>query len=472
MDNFDDSSLDWKEVLKRYQLFKNKKNIYFTEDEIESLVLYLQALGRSKDALSFIEWGISQYPYAVGIRIDKANILISSKKIKEAFFVLQQVYNLRQDSIDFYILTSEIYLIKEEYAKALEVFTTSLSIFKTDKEEFSDLLSYYVDLFSTYEKFDILLDGFCKVLDQPSLVNEEIMFTFAVFVEKTKRYKESIPYYQQFIDKHPFNSSTWFNLANAYQQLKLYEKAIDTYLYAIAIEDEFELAYIELSVCYIKIRQYHQASIYLDHLVNECKLKDIELLKKLAYCQYKNKEYGKAIKNYLQVLQLDSSDHATLFQLAQIEYKGEQYQKAYYYIKEAIAIFPKKGAYYYLCGQCFLKLNNLQDALKYFSQATVYKTKQSKYWESFLIQLLQTESFQQAKETATTAIFYTQRSYFVYFLIIAFWELNQKKKALEMMNHILPISYKESKNLKKLLPLLPIQEELKLLITSNIEKYL
>lgn len=471
MDNFDDS-LDWKDVLKRYHIFINKKSVYFTEEEIEALVQYLHGLRKSEDALSIIDWGITQYPYTIEIRIEKADILIGLERIDEALVVLQKVYQLTQNNIDFYVLTSEIYLMLEEYQKALEIFNISLSVFKDDEEDFFDLLYAYVDLFSDYEKFDTLFECLCKVLNEPSLVNEEIMFTFAVFVEKTKRYKDSIPYYQRFIDKQPFNLSTWFNLANAYQQLKLYEKAIDAYLYALAIQGEFELVHRQLAICYIKIRQYHEASIYLDYLVNERKFEDIDLLKKLAYCHYKTKAYTKATIYYIKALQIDNSDHNILFQLAQIEYRGGQYQKAYYYIKEAIQIAPQKAEYYYLCGQCFLKLNNIEDALKYFSQATAHKTQQPKYWESFLIHLLKTESYQKAQETAQTALFYTQRNYFQYFLVMASWQLNQKKKAVEMMNHIVPISNKESRSLKKLLPLLPIHQELKQLITSNIERYL
>ena len=69
----------------------------------------------------------------------------------------------------------------------------------------------------------------------------------------------------------------WFNLAAAYQGLKLYEKAIDAYLYAIAIEEKFDYAYRNMGDAYIRLRKYKEAIEALQQKDYSLLLMDIQM---------------------------------------------------------------------------------------------------------------------------------------------------------------------------------------------------
>ena len=73
------------------------------------------------------------------------------------------------------------------------------------------------------------------------------------------RNEESIKLHQKIIDESPYNELAWFNLAAAYQGLKLYEKAIDAYQYAIAIDEKFDYAYRNIGDAYIRLRKYQRS---------------------------------------------------------------------------------------------------------------------------------------------------------------------------------------------------------------------
>ena len=51
----------------------------------------------------------------------------------------------------------------------------------------------------------------------------------------------------------------WFNLGAAYQGLKLYEKSIDAYQYAIAIDEKFDYAYRNMGDAYLRLHKYKEA---------------------------------------------------------------------------------------------------------------------------------------------------------------------------------------------------------------------
>ncbi|MEB3059476.1 hypothetical protein, partial [Parvimonas sp. D9] len=78
-----------------------------------------------------------------------------------------------------------------------------------------------------------------KLILEEDPSNEEALYKICFWTDFTGRNEESIRLHQQIIEEQPFSELAWFNLAAAYQGLKLYEKAIDAYQYAVAIDEKF-----------------------------------------------------------------------------------------------------------------------------------------------------------------------------------------------------------------------------------------
>jgi tetratricopeptide (TPR) repeat protein len=61
------------------------------------------------------------------------------------------------------------------------------------------------------------------------------------------------------IDDFPYNELAWFNLASAYQGIKLYEKCIDAYKFVVAINEKFDYAYRNMADAFIRLRKFKDA---------------------------------------------------------------------------------------------------------------------------------------------------------------------------------------------------------------------
>ncbi len=85
----------------------------------------------------------------------------------------------------------------------------------------------------------------------------EISFCYE-FANKTE---DSISYFQSYIDKYPFSKAAWFNLGIAYNNIDLYEKAIEAYDFAIAIDDNFSSAYFNKANSLANIGMYKDAIV-------------------------------------------------------------------------------------------------------------------------------------------------------------------------------------------------------------------
>ncbi|MEI9942665.1 MAG: hypothetical protein WDN26_00435 [Chitinophagaceae bacterium] len=144
------------------------------------------------------------------------------------------------NDINVYILKTDAYLALDEQEKAVILLEEALHIF--EGEEKIELLFELADVYDDYEEFDKVFDCLKMILElDPN--NEEALYKICFWTDFTGRSEESIRLHQQIIDDFPYSELAWFNLAAAYQGLKLYEKAIDAYLYAVAIEEKFDYAY-------------------------------------------------------------------------------------------------------------------------------------------------------------------------------------------------------------------------------------
>ena len=135
-----------------------------------------------------------------------------------------------------------------------------------DGEERIELLFELADVYDDYEEFDKVFDCLKLILEQDPN-NEEALYKICFWTDFTGRNEESIKLHQKIIDDFPYNELAWFNLAAAYQGLKLYEKAIDAYQYAIAIDEKFDYAYRNMGDAYIRLRKYKEAIEVLEKVL-------------------------------------------------------------------------------------------------------------------------------------------------------------------------------------------------------------
>ena len=167
---------------------------------------------------------------------------------------------LDSNDINLYILKTDAYLALDQQEKAVELLQNALQLF--DGQERIEMLFELADVYDDYEEFDKIFDCLKLILEQEP-TNEEALYKICFWTDFTGRNEESIRLHQQIIDDFPYSELAWFNLAAAYQGLKLYEKAIDAYKYAVAIDEKFDYAFRNMGDAYIrlaKIQRCHRST--------------------------------------------------------------------------------------------------------------------------------------------------------------------------------------------------------------------
>ena len=91
--------------------------------------------------------------------------------------------------------------------------------------------------------------------------NEAVVYELSFCFEISNRTKESIAYFGNFLDKNPYSKAAWFNLGIAYNNTEEYDKAIEAYDFAIAIDDSFASAYFNKANSYANLNLYEKAIV-------------------------------------------------------------------------------------------------------------------------------------------------------------------------------------------------------------------
>lgn len=443
-------SEDLKELLQQFLNLKNgRSHRFMSEDSFEQLIEYFDELEDYPQALEAAELGTEHFPYSASLQFKKADLLIANRKYPEALEVLEKAELLDSKDINLYILKTDVYLALDEQEKAVQLLQNALDFFKGDEKV--DLLFELADVYDDYEEFDKIFDCLKLILEQEP-TNEEALYKICFWTDFTGRNEESIRLHQQIIDDYPYSELAWFNLASAYQGLKLFEKAIDAYQYAITIDEKFDYAYRNMGDAYIRLRKYKDAIEALEK-VNELARPEDVIFEAIGHCYDKLKNYAQARFNYRKALHLNQTDSKLYYKIATTYMNEVSWQPAIKQLEQALQIFRKNHEYNLAIGECYLKLGKNKEAIQYFSAVVSARPKNTAGWEALIRCLFVCEYYEEAYEQVQAALLHTHnKPLFIFYKSAILLALGKAKEALLQLEKAMAKSPRLIKNFVALQP--------------------
>lgn len=417
-----------KELLKQYDnLRQGKSSIFFEEEAFEKIIDYYDDQEETGRALEAAEISIEYFPFSSSLLLRKADLLLSSRKYTDALDVLHKAEMLDGTDVNLYILKTDAYLALDQQEKAVEILEEALDHF--EGEEKIELLFELADVYDDYEEFDKVFDCLKVILeDEPT--NEEALYKICFWTDFTGRNEESIRLHLSIIEEHPYNELAWFNLAAAYQGLKLYEKAIDAYQYAVVIDEKFDYAYRNMGDAYIRLRKYKEAIESLEKVLELSKPEEV-IYEAIGHCYDRMKNYAQARFHYRKATHLAPEDSKLYYKVACTYFNEAQWTSAIKQLETALRIQKQQTEYNLLMGECKLQLGLVKEAVQYFSIVVRIKPKNTAGWEALIRALYHGEYFSEARQQSLAALENTTyKPVFYYYLSACLFSLAKPKEAL------------------------------------------
>ncbi len=416
------------ELLRQYQNLKvGRSHAFIEEDEFDQIIDYYDEKDDFLEALNAVECGLEQFPYSSNLMIRKADVLLAIRRYDEALAMLENAELYDSRDINLFILKTDAYLALDQQEKAVEILVAALALF--EGEERLELLFELADVYDDYEEFDKVFDCLKLILEEDPN-NEEALYKICFWTDFTGRNEEGIKLHQQIIDNFPYNEIAWFNLAAAYQGLKLYEKAIDAYQYAIVIEEKFDYAYRNMGDAYLRLRKYKEAIEALEKVLELSRPEDV-IYEAIGHCYHRMGNYAQARFNYKKATHLNPEDSKLHYKVAVTYMLDKQWQHAIKHLENAMRIHRNMPDYNLAMGECMLNLNRIKDALQYFGNVVRTKPKNQAGWEALIRCFIEANMLEEAAANCIIAINMTiNKPIFIFYYSATLFYLGKSKEGL------------------------------------------
>jgi tetratricopeptide (TPR) repeat protein len=444
----DKESID--ELLKQFTNLRNGQgSIFFEEEAFEKIIDYYDEQEDLSRALEAAEIAIEYWPFSSSLLIRKADLLLATRKYNEALTILEKAELFDASDINLYILKTDAYLAMDMQDKAVDLLEKAVSFFEGDEK--IELLFELADVYDDYEEFDKVFDCL-KVILEAEPTNEEALYKICFWTDFTGRNEESIRLHLNIIEEHPFSELAWFNLAAAYQGLKLYEKAIDAYQYALAIDEKFDYAYRNIGDAYIRMRKYKEAIEVLEKVLELSKPEEV-IYEAIGHCYDRLRNFAQARFHYRKASHLNPDDSKLLYKIACTYYNEEQWGSAVKQLESALRIHRLQPEYNLLMGECKLQMNEFKEAVQFLSTAVRVRPKNISGWEALIRCLFTAGYLPEARQQSLAALSHTNnKAIFLYYLSAVLFAMNKSKEALLYLEKALSTT---PKHLKKFVQLNP-----------------
>jgi tetratricopeptide (TPR) repeat protein len=442
---------DMRELVKQFQNLKaGRSHSFLDEEAFEKIIDYFDDVEDFTQALEAAEIGVEQFPYSSSLLIKKADLLIATRQYHAALRVLNHAELLDSNDINLYILKTDVYLALDQQEKAVVLLENALQLF--EGEERLELLFELADVYDDYEEFDKIFDCLKLILEQDPN-NEEALYKICFWTDFTGRNEESIRLHQQIIDDYPYNELAWFNLAAAYQGLKLYEKAIDSYKYAVAIDEKFDYAYRNMGDAYIRLRKYRDAIEALEKVLELSRPEDV-IYEAIGHCYDRLKNFAQARFYYRKASHLNQDDSKLHYKIACTYINEGQWSTAIKHLETALQIHRMQPEYNLAMGECKMQLGHYREAIQFFSNVVRQRPRNVSGWEALIRCLYHGGFMDEALEQVKAAIEMTDnKPIFLFYLSAVLFAKRKTKEALLQLDKAMS---KAPKLLKKLIELNPV----------------
>ena len=419
---------EMKALLLQYNNFKNgRKYNFIEEDSFERIIDYFDENDDLVSAVEAVNYAVEQFPYSSILHIKKADLLIATRRYREALSLLDKAELLDNNDINLYILKTDAHLALDNQEKAAALLEKAIHVFQG--EEKTELLFELADVYDDYEEFDKVFNCLKLILEQDP-TNEEALYKICFWTDYTGRNEESIKLHQKIIDEFPYTQLAWFNLGAAFQGLKLYEKSIDAYQYAIAIDEKFDYAYRNMGDAYLRLRKYKEAIEVLQKVL-ELSMPEEVIYEALGHCYEKLKNYAQARFNYRKASHLNSTDSHLYYKIAGTYISEGYWESAVKNLENAMRINKSQPDYHLALAKCYVQLDRIKDAVIHFSNFIKSRPKNNNGWKELIKCLYDAEYFDEALEQAYNAQKNTNdKPLFIFYKSAILFALGKSKEGL------------------------------------------
>ena len=387
--NLNEMDKQREEMVKRYETASAEgKPLYLDVDEVADISnWYLNHNGKEK-ALSVTEYGLKLHPDDTMLLTDLAYIYIEGGKWQQAVDIASRIAPQLDTNVRMLQARIANHFGEEEKADRLVDSITN----KHDVDTIIEVAIMYMDS-GLYEKAGKWLEEGYRLYSN----HIELLELYAEYKANCGEYAEAGKLYNQLIDRAPYSSAYWLELARCHHGAGEESSAIEACDYAVTIDEEYGEAYLLRGQIYTAIENHEKAMEDYEraHRYGALNEMSCSIYRVAGLCEQEKWEQALQILSELEQQVDESSGYAPVIygQLAMCHYQTGHTALTHHYCEKAIRLnadVPELALYN---GQVYLEEGEEEKAWH--------------YWEMFIRQMPYSEAMHSIAESCLEIGYYS-----------------------------------------------------------------
>lgn len=397
----DQEDYDIVALIGHFEKYLNEHELhYFDEDELEQLLEYYEMRNQPEKAEALIDLAISQNPYSSDFFVRKAEYLLNRKQYEAALELLDKAALFDSGEIDIYLIRSDVYVEMNDTAKALETLGRALTI--ANSEEKCLIYGEMSDVYEILEDFQTAYAMLVKALDN-NPANEEILTKISHVVDMTDRFEESIELHRRLIDRDPYAFLAWFNLGRAYAGMNLYEKAIESYEFCMAVNEDFDLVYRDAADLYFRMEDFAKAIAMFETAEDKAGgFEDYSF--RIGQCYESMGNFKSARFHFRKATRKDPFLHEAYFRIGETYRIEERYEAALVNYKKALKLEAENEDYICRLIGALIHFDREDETLQAMRGLVNLRPDILNYWMDYILYMCNCKKYADALDVLSEAM--------------------------------------------------------------------
>ena len=406
---------------------------FFDVDELEVIMDYYFEVNDMAPLERAVEYAEQLYPDSTSVLLRRAHLLIAKEQFEPAMHIIQTLRRREPDNTDVAYSLGVAYSATGEHEKAIKLFHEAAEDGWLLGRVYANIAEEYYLL----HDYDKAIRYYQLALDTDSYDALTISNYFDTALQ-AGQLDDAISYLESFVGENPYSCEAWHCLGNAYRELSLYEKAIDAYEYAIAIDKSNFGVYTDLSATYEMMENPTESVSTLlrarDHVSNRS-----ALYRLVATIYMNNDNIDMALVYYRKSVEENPDDAQALAALALAYASADEVSLAMPLLRKAVRLAPDNAETLFSAALIYEGLENFEAASDYYERTIASDGCNELMCQRYTMFLYKHKVYDILIQFAEESLeYYPKSPFYCTYLAAAYFYTNRYNRASQVLPYVLP----------------------------------
>ena len=303
---------------------------------------------------------------------------------EEANAVLDKAHAYEPDGLDILLTRVEIYNRLQYFDEAHEILEKARQRVSQDDEEYLDILLLEAAICESQHQFELAFDNLYTILCQDADY-EPAAIRLRMLLEQveTDFLIQILPLLQTLVDNSPYSHWAWTSLGFAQGQAEQIEEALESFEYAVLIDENFAFARYDAVDLLMNAARYAEAAVILTDCIRIFGA-HAETYLRLAEAHYELKNYDLALSFCEKTIKMDSCEGRVYELIGDVYLETAQPQKALHNFELAFRADKSNPDFALSLAGAYVALFNFQKAHDFYQKAIALAIDNTDYWFAYL----------------------------------------------------------------------------------------